>query len=256
LCAVLHALLLAKLQCAFVNNSGRLAGGALYSSKGGAITATQCSFVNNSVAVESDAAHGGAAYLGAPASFSQCAFINNSAAISGGALYAAAPNITLTDCVFDGNTAALAGGSIMTLLLQQTEELTDDQTATAGALQPPLVPLLTNTTLAGSEASCCHSGSSQAVDCVDQDFRTASNLFCCAAGSYIDAEGCQPCTDELSCSTVGTDIRSLELAPGLWRPQLDSLQTFECYSKAACSGGSSSGSADDYCSKGYTGPCK
>jgi hypothetical protein len=67
---------------------------------------------------------------------------------------------------------------------------------------------------------------------------------------------CNLCTEELSCASVGSNIASLSVAPGLWRANLDTLSTLECYNTDACKGGVATDSTAEYCSKGYTGPCK
>jgi Chlamydia polymorphic membrane protein (Chlamydia_PMP) repeat len=243
-----------RIQVAFVGNTAQGGGGgAVYLGPEGSLLAYNCTFTNNraEAGASSTTAFGGATYVTGPAEIELCTFSNNSAAAFGGALCIEAENVTVTDNVFDSNSARAAGGSIFNVLnVNESQKVTE--------LQPPQVPLLSNNSFSSSSASCCYATAAgpQPSTCADIDYKTDILTQCCGVGFYIDAEGCQPCTDELSCSTVGTDIRSLERAPGLWRPQLDSLQTFECYSKAACSGGSSSGSADDYCSTGYTGPCK
>jgi hypothetical protein len=85
---------------------------------------------------------------------------------------------------------------------------------------------------------------------------TAGNS-CCPAKSYLTSDGnCQTCSEELSCDTVGTDVASLKVAAGLWRPTLATLTTLECYNTAACKGGIAKSSVSDYCNDGYTGPCK
>jgi hypothetical protein len=49
---------------------------------------------------------------------------------------------------------------------------------------------------------------------------------------------------------------SLSVAPGLWRPNLNTLTTLECYNSDACKGGVAIESTTEYCNEGYTGPCK
>jgi hypothetical protein len=152
-------------------------------------------------------------------------------------------SITINSTLFDGNQAGTAGGSVFTL-------------STA-------VPaVITGSSFSNSSASCCYANAAaqlSASSCVDVDSSSSigRGSECCSADYYIDAGRCVQCTYELACAAVGTNTATLQLAAGLWRPRLDSTIVFECYNADACAGGVAlTSSTQDYCTAGYTGPCK
>jgi hypothetical protein len=235
-----HMCCAATLQCTFSDHAVAETGGALFTTTGSVCTVLASTFTNNT-ATGSDS-KGGAASVAGTASFSGCSFTGSSAESVGGAVYGdATSSVTINATQFDSNQAGTAGGSVFTLSRVRA--------------------VITDSSFSNSSASCCYANAAahaSTVSCVDVDSSSSigRGSECCSSDYYINAGRCVQCSYELACASVGTNTATLQLAAGLWRPRLEDTTVFECYNTDACKGGVALTSSAQYCTAGYTGPCK
>lgn len=72
---------------------------------------------------------------------------------------------------------------------------------------------------------------------------------CLEGDLFGDVEG-------VNCSEPGSTLSTLLIRSGYWRESNESSTIRECLFSGACRGGSNASSSDDYCNKGYEGPCE
>lgn len=81
-------------------------------------------------------------------------------------------------------------------------------------------------------------------------------------GFYYDGDECVRCGDvtslseALQCEEKGILLSTLPLAEGFWRSSDNTTIIRECLYQSACKGGSEISESNDYCAKGYQGPCE
>jgi predicted outer membrane repeat protein len=149
-------------------------------------------------------------------------------------------NATTNNVSYNGNTASCCyaqGYSSSTLL----KPITDDTTANT----PTITPSYT---------------------CQDIDSGGLRGSECCTNGQYTNGTKCIACnTQEFTCDAgtakqqLGIITATLPLRSGYWRVDTQTDVILECWHKQACKGGTANAitnDVNDYCSTGYTGPCK
>ena len=114
-----------------------------------------------------------------------------------------------------------------------------------------------------STASCCFASGfgvspKNYATCADIDGVAGE---CCNANYYHRDGRCILCDTQpgFSCGgQIGAKLTTLSLNHGWWRTGLTSLDAYECPNRNACSGGPAArtGTVQDYCAAGYTGPCE
>ena len=85
----------------------------------------------------------------------------------------------------------------------------------------------------------------------------------CVGGRYLDAQGvCSLCKEGMDCE-LGSELQSLRLNTGYWRPSISSIEVLKCPAKDACINGNNNVSngtdggvlvAADVCRAGNRGP--
>lgn len=116
-----------------------------------------------------------------------------------------------------------------------------------------------NVTSVGSATSTSTAGGTLKVD---------STFYSCHAYKYAKPRAakdggvsCEPCisikgSEGVDCENPGATLTSLPIRPGYWRSSRESLAVHKCSHSQACAGSTEILSADDYCGKGYQGPCE
>ena len=124
--------------CTFIDNTGNLGSGAVYSSgtsTAGSLTVNNCIFTGNT-------GSSGAAIrnYGTPVTVNGCTFLNNTAGDMGGAIFINSGVLTVNDSTFTGNTANNKGGAIHTgqatpcTLIVNDSTFTDNTAPDGGAV--------------------------------------------------------------------------------------------------------------------------
>ena len=84
----------------------------------------------------------------------------------------------------------------------------------------------------------------------DADTATDDGSPSCTQCAAIEgAEG-------VDCTDPGATLTSLPIRKGFWRSSDESLVVHECLHHDACAGASTITTSDDYCERGYRGPCE
>jgi predicted outer membrane repeat protein len=270
------AMIINSEQCAITNT--------IYSyntaqSGGGAIRVDAGNFtISNSVLTQNSAygeqfGYGGAVTTaqGCNSTFINTNFSHNSATKGLGGAISSIGDTYITGCKFENNTAAYGGavryGDFSTMIVDNTVYSNNMATTTGGAIQSSTsaaAAVLSDTVVfSGNTAFCCYAKASSThtstanSTCVDIAYQESAISECCAANTYSDGKHCQLCTTELTCAgTVGANTSTVVLPSGVWRASTTSTKTYTCWNSDACIGGVASKSTDNYCAKGYKGPCK
>jgi predicted outer membrane repeat protein len=216
---------------------------------------------------------GGAVFLleGCNSTFINTTLSHNSAAGGAGGAINTRSDTYIIGCTFDNNTATF-GGAIRysttgTVALDQTIFTNNIATTAGGAMQSSMhakAAVLSDTVVfSKNTAFCCYAKTSAVHSttanstCVDIAYQDTPISECCVKNFYSDGEHCQLCTKKLTCTgIVGANSSTVAVANGLWRASITSSKTYSCWNSDACTGGVAAASTDDYCAKGYKGPCK
>ena len=103
-------------------------------------------------------------------------------------------------------------------------------------------------------------GSFICTDCPSNSEQNFHKTGCiCSTSSYNTntnnsaLPSCTICSDEFICDK-GTDIKTLDLKPHIWRPNKNSIVTYKCKNIFACKGGLINITSDELCQPGHKGP--
>lgn len=258
--------------CVFTENSSG-------SSAGASLSSGLFSYVNNTY-LNNYSTNGGAVQArfgrtGYYSNITDCRFIGNYAHVAGGLLLEAI-TMNLTRLVFESNRATVSDGGAMQLLSVGPSLVkvscfdcvfTNNSAINAGGsisgTSPDAHPQnLQGSTFSSSVASCCYAGGygsttnhslHASFTCVDID--TGYGRSCCEVNEYQSPNNrCETCPSGYDCTGIGATVASAPLDPGMWRPNLISMDVFTCAEPSACMGGVAVHVVDEYCAKGYEGP--
>ena len=151
---------------------------------------------------------------------------------------------SIRDVEFEASYATQAGSAIFTYSYQLDVELE-------------------NVAFYGSKAHCCHAKgirirSHGEFSCVDVDIGFGSSN-CCTPSQFVPSDNgriCLDCGPGFQCNEFGLGASTLSVSPGYWRESIDSNEALACPYEKACIGGIVAKGGDEYCAKGYGGPCK
>ncbi len=87
-----------------------------------------------------------------------------------------------------------------------------------------------------------------AIPTTEDDQRKVSSCILCAT--------LEQGAEALDCEQPGATMAAMPVQPGFWRSNTTSLEFHRCLHEGACVGGTDVSSSDDYCAKGYEGPCE
>jgi predicted outer membrane repeat protein len=269
-------MLLYNKECVIVNSvySNNTAQGS-----GGAIRVDTGNFTISNSALSTNSALGGQYALGGAvyvveecnSTFISTIFSHNAAIGGSGGALNTKSDTYITGCKFENNTAAYGGairyGLTGIVTVNITQYIKNVATTAGGAMHCSFAatPAKLSDTVRfySNTAFCCYAKTSAVhtttanSTCVDIAYRETPISECCPVGVYSDGTNCQLCTKELTCAgIVGANTSTVILPEGTWRASTTSTRTYSCWNSDACTGGVAAASTDDYCTKGYKGPCK
>jgi predicted outer membrane repeat protein len=203
---------------------------------------------------------------------SNTAFNYNTAGRSGAAVFYSGIELDDNSTVNGGNSTNSSSSSTTTMITDELINATTNNVSYNGntasccyaqgySSSTLLLPPVTNDTTANTTPT-----TTPGYTCQDIDSGGLRGSECCTNGQYTNGTKCIACnTQEFTCDAgtakqqLGITTATLPLRSGYWRVDTQTDVILECWHKQACQGGTANAitnDVNDYCSTGYTGPCK